>query len=81
MGLWQTNGQPYLGQKNRPFNNQQKKRTCKIFDLAVPADKRIILKECEKKDKYLDFAMELKKTIEHEGDNYTNHDWFFRYSH
>ena len=39
----------------------KKKRTCKIVDFAVPADHRIKLKECEKRDKYLDFAMELKK--------------------
>ena len=39
----------------------QKKRTCKIVDFAVPADHRIKLKECEKKDKYLDLARELKK--------------------
>ena len=37
------------------------KRTCKIVDIAVPADQRIKLKECEKKDKYLDLARELKK--------------------
>ena len=37
-----------------------KKRTCKIVDFAVPTDHRIELKECEKKDKYLDFARELK---------------------
>ena len=39
----------------------KKKRTCKIVDFAVPADHRIKLKECEKKDKYLDFPRELKK--------------------
>ena len=33
-----------------------KKRTCKNVDFAVPADHRIKLKECEKKDKYLDLA-------------------------
>ena len=38
----------------------KKKRTCKIVDFAVPADHRIKLKECEKKDKYLDLAMKLK---------------------
>ena len=37
-------------------------------------------KKCEKRDKYLDFARELNKTIEHEGDNYTNLDWRFWYS-
>ena len=36
-----------------------KKRTCKIVNFAVPADHRIKLKECEKKDKYL--ARELIK--------------------
>ena len=30
-------------------------------NFAVPADHRIKLKECEKKDKYLDLARELKK--------------------
>ena len=37
------------------------KRNCKIVDFAVPADHRIKLKECEKKNKYLDLARELKK--------------------
>ena len=60
--------------------NNKKKRICSIVDVAVPADHRIKLKECEKKDKYLDFARELKKTMEHEGDNYTNRNWCFWYS-
>ena len=51
---------------------KKKKRTCKIVDFAVPADHRIKQKESEKKDKYLDFARELKKTVEHAGENYTN---------
>ena len=38
-----------------------KKRICKIVDFAVPADRRIKLKECEKKDKYLYLVRELKK--------------------
>ena len=38
----------------------KKNRTCKIVDFAVLADNRIKLKECEKKDKYLDLARELK---------------------
>ena len=41
--------------------NKIRTRTCKIGDFAVPADHRIKLKECEKKDKYLDLARELKK--------------------
>ena len=41
--------------------NNKKKRTCKIVDFAVPADQRIKLKECEKKDKHLDHAREVQK--------------------
>ena len=36
----------------------KKKRICKIVDFAVPADHKIKLKECEKKDKYVDLAIE-----------------------
>ena len=62
MGIWHTDGSPSLSQKTRPNNNQQKKkRTCKIVDFAVPTDRRIKLKDCEKKDKYLDLARGLKK--------------------
>ena len=50
----------------------KKKKICKIVDFAVPADHRIKLKESEKRDKYLDLVRELKKTMEHEGDDYTN---------
>ena len=45
----------------------KKKRICKTVDLPTQANHRIKLKECEKKDKYLDLARELKKTMEHEG--------------
>ena len=41
--------------------NKKKKKTCKIVGFAVPADHRIKLKECEKKDKYFDIYRELKK--------------------
>ena len=62
MGLEHPNGSPNPGQKTRPNNNQQQKmRIFKIVNFAVPADHRINLKECEKKDKYLDLARELKK--------------------
>ena len=66
------------------INNNNKKRTCKIVGFVVPTDHRIKMKESEKKDKFLDFAQELKKkkkTMEHEGDDYTNRDWCFWYSH
>ena len=34
------------------------------MDIVFPADNWIQLKESEKKDKYLDLAKELKKTME-----------------
>ena len=38
------------------------KRICIIVDFSIPVEHRINLKECEKKkDKYLDYARELKK--------------------
>ena len=40
---------------------KKEKEIYKIVDFAVPADHRIKLKECEKKDKYFDLARELKK--------------------
>ena len=59
---------------NNNNNKKKKKRFCKIVDFAVLSDHRIKLKECEKKSKYLDPSRELKKTMEHENDNYTNCD-------
>ena len=39
----------------------KKRRTCRIVNFAVPADHRVKLKECEKRDKYLNLTRELKK--------------------
>ena len=39
----------------------KKIKICKIIGFAVPANHRIKLKECEKRDNYLDLARELKK--------------------
>ena len=41
--------------------NKKKKENLQNCRLAVPADHRITLKECEKRDKYLDLAREFKK--------------------
>ena len=43
------------------ITNQHKKRTYRNVDFAFPVDNRGKLKECEKNDKYLDLAWELKK--------------------
>ena len=60
--LWDFNIQTdHLIPAKRPdliIINNKKKR---IVDFAVPAHHKINLKECEKKDKYLDLARELKK--------------------
>ena len=48
-------------ENNNNNNNNNNKRTCKIVEVAVPANQTIKLKECEKKDKYLELARELKK--------------------
>ena len=45
------------------INKKKKKKICKIVDFVVPADHIIKLKECEKRDKYLDLARELKKKL------------------
>ena len=48
----------------RSYNikQQQKKRTCRNVDFTVPADHRVELNECEKRDKFQDLAWKLKKT-------------------
>ncbi len=50
-----------INKKKKKKKKKEKKRTCKIIDFNDPADHRIKLKECEKKNKYLDLARELKK--------------------
>ena len=61
LGFCHTNGSPNLGQTTRPYNNQQKKRSWRIVDFAVPTDYWVKLKEREKKDKYQDLTWELIK--------------------
>ena len=51
------------------------------MDFTVSADHRVKLKESEEKDKYPDVARELKKTVEHESNGYTNCHWCFWNSH
>ena len=46
---------------NNKKKKKKKKRICKIVDFVVPADHKIKLKECGKKDMYLDLSRELKK--------------------
>ena len=56
-----------------PSDSQQnQKRTRRTVDFAVPAGHKIKMKENEKRDRYLGFAREQKKPIEHENDGDTN---------
>ena len=43
------------------ITSTKRREPAKIVKFAVPADHRIKLRECEKKDKYLDLARGLKK--------------------
>ena len=45
------------------------------MDFAFPANHKVKLKESEKKDKHLNLARELKKTLEHESGGGTNCKW------
>ena len=56
LGLLYGNGSLNLGQMTTTSDNQQKQRTCRIVDFAIPAGNRVKLKESEKKGKYLDLA-------------------------
>ena len=61
---WEINIQTdHLISARRPdlIKINKKKRICKIDNFAVSAEHRINLKECGKKDKYLNFGRELKK--------------------
>ena len=67
-----------IGQTTRPSDSQQKKKknTFRFMDFSVSIDHRVIMKESENRDKYLDLTRELKKkTLEHEGDSDTNCKW------
>ena len=75
--FWDTNGSPNLGQATRSYYNQQKKKkkkTCRIVYFDVPADHRVKLKECKKRDCTWSLLGNLK-TVEYESDDYTNCKW------
>ena len=60
--LWDLDIQTdHLISARRPYLIIINKKKKKIVDFAVPADHRIKLKECEKREKYFDLARELKK--------------------
>ena len=77
LGCWDTNRSPNLDQMTSCSDSQQKKkRTCRIVEFAIPADLRVKLKDSEKRDKYLEFVREEKKTtMEHEGDYDNSCNW------
>ena len=56
----QTDYQIFARRPDIMIIKKKRKRICKIVDFAVPVDHRRKLKECEKKNIYLDLARELK---------------------
>ena len=66
--VWSLN----LGQTNRPSYNQQRRRTCKIWNFAVSSDHGVNFKESEKKKKILRPKLRTgeKKAVEHKSDVY-----------
>ena len=46
---------------NKKKKKKKKRKNHRIVEFAVPANHRVKLIECEKKDKYLDLARELNK--------------------
>jgi hypothetical protein len=42
------------------FKNK-KEKTCTLIDVAIPADRKVVLKEAEKKLKYKSLCLEIKK--------------------
>ena len=79
LGFWDTNGSLNRCQTTRPSGS--KKKPSRIVNFAVLANHRVKLKESEKRNKYLDLARELKKTMRLESDGDTNCNWRARYSH
>ena len=53
----------------------KKKRACLLVDFSIPVDHREKMKESKTIDKYLDFARELNKAMEHSNDGGTNCSW------
>ena len=61
LGFWDKNGSSNLGQTiNLVIVRKKIKRTCRTADFDVCADHRVKIKENKKKDKYQDYARELK---------------------
>ena len=59
--FWDINRSPNLGQTTRPIDSQWKEENQLNTGFPIPADDKVKLKKSKKRDKYLDFARELKK--------------------
>ena len=54
----------------------EKKKTCRLTDFAVPANHRVKIKDSEKINKYLDFAEDFKKSWGHESKGNLSCSWY-----
>ena len=57
-----------IKKKKEKKKENKRNETCCLADFAVLMNRRVEIKKCEKVDKYLDLARELKITVEHAGD-------------
>ena len=65
---------PIQARRLDPISVNTKKRTCFLTDLALSANHRIIIKESEQLNKYLNVVIVLKN-MKSKGDSDTNHSW------
>ena len=65
---------PYLVLINKK-KKMNKKGTYRLVDFAISANHWVKIKENEKRDKYLDLALRIKKAMENEGESDTPWNW------
>ena len=70
LGFWDTDGSSNIGQTIRPYTNKKRK----LAELWSLLSQRtwVKFKKCKKKNKCFNLGRELKKSVEHESDDYTN---------
>jgi len=62
---------------NRPdiITKNKREKTCTLIDVAIPADRNVVLKEVEKKLKYKSLCTEIKTYVEPQMYDCTGNNW------
>ena len=66
---------PDLEVISKKKKERERERTFRLIDFAIPADRKVIIKESENIDEYLNLARELKKSVYHAGDGDSKCSW------